>query len=570
MRDFRRAFLIAALCLPGISPAETHCAVTQPHIPSEADKAFLTADYAGAATLYQAGLASHPGDVELTAGLVHALLRQQKVQEAADAVQSSLAVAPHAAALISLRGEVELRQGMPWVAEQSATESDALDPCNPRNHLLQADLARLSSLFATSREQLKTAHQLDPADPEIRAEWLHTLSLKKRIAETEAYLAAPSGIDEEEARHWRFYLENMKKMLAEPHKACRMISLSSTAEVPFIKIMRDATHMRAFGVAVALNGHSVQLPIDTGASGLLVSRSVADAAGLKPFSETEMSGVGDHGYKPGFSAYVDSIRIGDLEFRDCQVRVLDSQSVAGNLDGLIGADVFSHFLVTLDFPLQKMVLGPLPPRPGESAPATPMLQTSNAERGDPDASAEPVKSALSENAVSAAAGPVAESSTPTPAPKKKARGPYDRYVAPEMKDYTPVYRVGNKLFVSTTLNNSKPKLFVLDTGAWTTCISPQAAREVTKLRADDQLHVRGISGEVENVYVAKKITFRFATMTQKETNVVSFDTSRISKESRMEISGFLGANTLDWLTIRIDYRDGLVKFEYDPKRGLHD
>jgi hypothetical protein len=37
----------------------------------------------------------------------------------------------------------------------------------------------------------------------------------------------------------------------------------------------------------------------------------------------------------------------------------------------------------------------------------------------------------------------------------------------------------------------------------------------------------------------------------------------------MEISGFLGANTLNQMTIHIDYRDGLVKFEYDPKRGYH-
>jgi hypothetical protein len=37
----------------------------------------------------------------------------------------------------------------------------------------------------------------------------------------------------------------------------------------------------------------------------------------------------------------------------------------------------------------------------------------------------------------------------------------------------------------------------------------------------------------------------------------------------MEISGFLGANTLDLLTIHIDYRDGLVKFDYDPKRNSH-
>jgi len=35
------------------------------------------------------------------------------------------------------------------------------------------------------------------------------------------------------------------------------------------------------------------------------------------------------------------------------------------------------------------------------------------------------------------------------------------------------------------------------------------------------------------------------------------------------ISGILGADILEELTIHIDYRDGLVKFEYDPKRGYH-
>jgi len=35
----------------------------------------------------------------------------------------------------------------------------------------------------------------------------------------------------------------------------------------------------------------------------------------------------------------------------------------------------------------------------------------------------------------------------------------------------------------------------------------------------------------------------------------------------MEISGFFGANTFQLLTMHIDYRDGLVKFEYIPNRG---
>ena len=135
-----------------------------------------------------------------------------------------------------------------------------------------------------------------------------------------------------------------------------------------------------------------------------------------------------------------------------------------------------------------------------------------------------------------------------------------------MKDYTPVLRVGHMLILPAALNDDKIRLFVMDTGAWTTTISPQAARDVSKLHSNDRLGVKGISGEVKDVYTADSITFRFAHLSQEGRDVISFDNSNISRGVGLEISGFLGATTLNQLTIHIDYRDGLVKFEFDPKR----
>jgi hypothetical protein len=37
-------------------------------------------------------------------------------------------------------------------------------------------------------------------------------------------------------------------------------------------------------------------------------------------------------------------------------------------DGLIGMDVFSRFLITLDYPMRKLLLAPLPPRPNDVTP----------------------------------------------------------------------------------------------------------------------------------------------------------------------------------------------------------
>jgi predicted aspartyl protease len=137
-----------------------------------------------------------------------------------------------------------------------------------------------------------------------------------------------------------------------------------------------------------------------------------------------------------------------------------------------------------------------------------------------------------------------------------------------MSDWTKVYRSGHNLLLPAMLNESAVRLFILDTGAFTTTISPEAAREVTKVHSDHDLIVRGISGKVEKVYSADNITFRFAHLQQRGEGVVAFDTSNLSKSAGLEVSGLIGFSTLSHLTVKIDYRDALVKFEYDPKRGF--
>jgi len=551
----RTVLALAVLCLLDNCAFAVKCPVFHHDPPADADKALLAADYARAESLYRAALASNPGNADLTQGLVLALLRDQKVQEAADSVQAALASAPGSAALITLRGEVEYRQGVPWIAAQSADESFKLDPCNPRTQLLFADLFRINSFYASAREHILTAHQLDPQDPEIRDEWMMTLPLKQRIPEVEAYLAEPRGDDADDLRYLREYLEHIKKLASEPPRNCHLVSATTATEISFVYLMGDATHIEGFGLDVKLNKHDSRLEIDTGAGGLLVSRSVAKRAGLMAYSQTEVGGIGDEGNKNGYTAFADSIRIGNMEFQNCPVEVVDTRDLPGDVDGLIGMDVFSRFLVTLDYPMRKLLLQPLPPRPGEQAAAAEQLSTGSDDVESDDAAVSP-----SGDSGSTASHPGAPAAKPAP------HGPYDRYVAPEMSDYTKVYRVGHDLILPAALNASKIKLFILDTGAWTTTISPQAGREVTKVRGGAPVDVEGLSGKVNKLYLADHITFRFAQLSQDVEGVVAFDTSKISKDDGMEISGFLGATTLDQLTIHIDYRDGLVKFDYDPKK----
>jgi hypothetical protein len=138
-----------------------------------------------------------------------------------------------------------------------------------------------------------------------------------------------------------------------------------------------------------------------------------------------------------------------------------------------------------------------------------------------------------------------------------------------MKDYVPFFRSGHYVILPTRLNGKTQRLFMVDTGAFSTAISPEAAREVTKVHGSSPGAVRGLSGDVAKVSFSEAILFQFAGIQQQNNDLYSFDTSGMSRGAGMEISGFLGSTVLRQLTISIDYRDGLIKFDYDPRHGNH-
>jgi predicted aspartyl protease len=544
--------LLAVICLALPVYADSFsCPVAKTYAPSEPEQAFLQGQYDHAVALYQAALLQHPNDPALTAGLVRVLLQQQKVTDADALVTKALAQSPNSAILLTALGEVQYRAGTPWLAAKTAFQATKLDPCYPRVRLLQARILHLGSDYASAANEVSTAYALDPHDPNIRLQWLNTLPRARRITELESFLASNTGEDPDQLRRLNSYLEFLKKQQVEPHKACRLVSTDAATSIQFAPIMRDATHVHAYGLDVKLNDHAARLQIDTGASGLVLSRSVAERAGLTRFSNTQTGGIGNQGEVNSYTAFADTIKIGSLEFHDCEVEVLDKRSVLDE-DGLIGMDVFANFLVTLDYPMRKLTLGPLPKRPDDAVPAVPILQTAES-RGDDDAPPTP---------------PTPTSSvTSKTLPPAVPRNLHDRYVAPEMKDWSTVYRVGHELLLPVSLNQTPPRLFILDTGAFSTSVSDTAVRTVAKIHTDDRMIVKGISGNVDKVYSANNIDFRFSHMEQKVPDAVVFENASVSKNTGLEVSGFLGATTLNQLTITIDYRDGLVNFSYDPNRG---
>jgi len=517
--------LLAGLLLVAAAAISAQsCQVVHHAPPSEADTAFLAGNYAKAEGLYRAAQQKNPRDIDATAGLVHALLRQMKVLEAGESLRGLGDPSSESAALMTLRGEVEFRQGEPWNAVKTALASYALDKCNPRTLLLLSRLEVLNSQNATGRKLLVKAHQLDPEDAEIQAAWINTLPAEKRAVEFEAYLKDPKGDSADQRTQLQTDLGHLKSWVAAAPKPCTMVSTVAKADIPFVPILSNNDKIIAFGLSVKINNRATRLAIDTsynarlpvdGASGLLISRAAAQHAGLKPVFENDVPGTGTQAPRSGFVAVADSIAIGDVEFHDCPVQVMDV-NFANGAEGIVGLEILSSYLITLDFPAKKLLLDTLPPRPAETV---------------------------------------------------AFQGVYDRYMAPSMSAYTPFFESGSDIILPATLMSGRPPmLFVLDTAVASSAVTPGAGHELTTGHKDPKYESRDPKMNRDGTYLTFDATLNFAGVSLKESPIVPFNTAAFTDDSGMEISGLIGMKTLTQTTMHIDYRDGLLKLDYDPAR----
>jgi TonB family protein len=517
-----------------------------------ADQLYRTGKFAEAENSFQALLKADPKLVPAQVGLLWTMLRQQKIDESLDAVNAALAAQPDSAALLAAKGDVQFRRGEMSDAEKSYLAAKKLNPNEVRAHLGLARLYRSYSLYRQAYDQLRIAHGLAPGDIEVQRAWLSTLPRKERLAAMEAYLAGPHPDDEEETRWMKEYMEFLKATADKPIHACRLTSKVERTETKLETMFGDLRRMRGIGLSAKLNGHKVHLLLDTGAGGILVGRKVAEETGLARISSGHYGGIGDKGLQTGYTAVADSIRVGELEFQDCVVSVSDKSSVADE-DGLIGADVFAAYLIDIDLPAMRLRLSPLPKRPEEEVAPT-SLNSEGEEQG------------AAEQKEGGAAEPTSKGQNSAPPPRPALRLPKDRYVAPEMANWEKVFRFGHSILVPTAVNGSNPMLFGLDTGASVNLLSVRAGRQVSKVGSEDRMRVRGLSGEVNKVYSSAKATLRFGHLQQKNLDIITLDLSAVSRRIGTEVSGFLGFGMLRQLDLKLDYRDGLVDFEYDPKR----
>ena len=459
------------------------------------------------------------------AGLARVYIQQNNPTDAYEAAMKAVALTPNRAPAIVALGEVYFRQGK--IAEAEAAFLKPLAACDldARAFLGLYNVYAASVNWKHAKTNIDQAYRLDDSDPEIVYYYAQTLSVPDRIRALQARL------DDGDANYDDNTKEEMKKWLGSlktqenQSGACRITSKLTSTETELEPLLDQPGNVRGYGLTVKINGASARLMLDTGAGGIAIDRQLAEKAGVKQLYETKTGGIGDEHPVASYVGRADKIRIGNLEFENCQVDVLKERSIVGE-DGLIGANVFRSFLIDINMPKHKMKLSELPPYPDE---------------------------------------PVGELSLDADSAATKHW--HDRYVPPEMKDYTPIFQFGHFLAIPTTVNSSPPKLFMIDTGAFDNQLSLATAKEVTKVSTDYDRYgeIKGISGKVKTVYTASRAVIQFANFKQDREDLFAFDLSHISDAAGVEISGLLGFRMLFEMDMKIDYRDGLIHFAADER-----
>ena len=497
-------------------------------------------------------LKADPQSGEAYAGIIRCYLKQEKIREADDALQKGLHSNPASGALKVAEGELLFRQGeIPEAGklfdEVIATPPDPLHPNTPPNaraYLGAARVAEANVMYAREHILITRAHALDNSDPDIRKLWIQTLSMEESIQSLDDYLAHPNNDDEPVRRYLRARLDFMKAARSEKPGRCRPVSDVTATKTNMISITLGGGSWQGSGLNVDVNGKPSRMLLDTGASGILLSSQLAAAAGLKPGAAVAMGGIGDKPDTTAHIAYADSVKIGEMEFSNCPLYIVERFPPA--VDGIIGTDVFANFLIELDFPTSTLQLRQLPLRPGET-PSKAALSSAGSAGGESEGKSSEGKS--SEGA----------------AQTRPGSQYHDRDIAPEMHSYVQAFRLGHYLLIPTTIDEHVQKLFVLDTGSFDNTISTAAAQEVTKIHRAPRIEVKGMNRSVKKVYVADRVTLDFGHLRQTVPNMVAIDMTGTSRAAGTEVSGTLGMVMLRLLKVRLDYRDALADFQYAQK-----
>lgn len=454
---------------------------------------------AGTAASPAEGGAAGPGTPRLAT--VRSLIRTGDLRQAMLLARDSAHPAEAAVAL----GEIAYRLADFDAAEQHFAQALGADSAAAAAHLGlgRVDLAHFRRRSAA--QHFVNAYGLAPNDPEVIRAYARVASdPQQEMALWSRYLALGAGEPRQflEAALARLRLRERLagrrlNELATPYRSYR-IPVSSWVPVP--------GSSAGLVVRVSINGSKpLRMVFDTGAWGIYLNARIAERLQLERVSDAAVGGLGSGGWRQGYSAVADSVRIGELEYRNSLVDVT-AEPIAAGADGVLGIGILERFLLRLDAADGALELLPY----ADAAPPS----------------------------------------------RERVWSRHDRITPPGMEDFAELVQVNRALLLRARLDGRRAGYFLVDTGAARTTLSTRLLR-TAELADWDPVSMNGAGGELLGARLGL-VRLEFAGRLVQDTRAIAVDFREMSNRHGVEISGLIGYPALSRGVITINLRDGLL------------
>ncbi|HET7871294.1 MAG TPA: aspartyl protease family protein [Terriglobales bacterium] len=501
-----RPHLILALML--LSLATTVATAWGQEAEGQAAALFNRGEFREAAAAFQR-IIDHQATPEAYAGLLQSLLKLDDVDAAEEQSHKALEGFPQSAAALAADGDVKFRRGMFAEAEEQYAAALKHDEKCARAWLGMARIESAKAKPREAREDLSKAHDLGPQDGDIVYYWALNQPYPKNVAELEKHLAS-FGNDADWERREREYVDLIKALAGRkvwiPAREVKQAVLKLEAIIssqPMAPQNRDRTAAQPImaNPEDRLRGYSLEVKLN-------------DRAKARVLVDTGSSGL----------------TISQKLAEKAGAKKLSEHSLegVGNAGPVKGYEAWVDKVTIGEFEFHDCHVRVSP-------------------RGSGDFDGLIGTNVFADYLITLDLAAHKLRLEPLPPPAEAAQD-----------SFTPFYAFGHIVLMPTTVGKSAHALFLLDTGASTNSISPQMARRVGRVR-DSNLTVKGMSGEVKNVYTVDDAALDFAHVHQSHQDLITFDVRAISKQLGTEISGMIGFATLKNMKVVIDYRDGVVE-----------
>ena len=479
----------------------------QTSLPGQLDKvqAFLKGgDLARAKEEIRGVLQSSPDSLQASLLLAKILLIEDELDQLSEQLKKALDRNPNNPSVLTAYGLYLLREGDFASAEVQLRKSLRLNPKQAEAHLAMGRL-HLSRLQCD--QSLASFDKAIRLAPEMEDSYFY---LSEAYGVSRKYAQQTKSLEKYLSLNPKFYperVQNAEALLT----FFRSFENEEVGKIKDLKRNYEISYLPFFGLMIVEGYINDSGPyrflVDTGATSTVISNELIVQLKIPIITSAVIKCVGGTGKTATHLCKAAKLRVGPLEISNLPVSSFDNKIFEGLIDGVLGTSDLADFLITLDYPSQRILLEP---RDSEKV-----------------SKARPV----------------------TP---------------PDVTEVN--FRMfGNLILLPLSINGRVTRNFLLDTGAVMSALSKRQAsflgvREDTP-NAKVDVEFAGACGIAHSVLGVDKVHLRLGKIKKDYAKILAINLGEISKEMGSEVSGILGGDFYSTRVVKIDYHNGTVRIE---------